>query len=296
MANRAILGIAALASGLLFNEASASASQSWCEVPFELHNQLILVKGSVGKMAKLRFVIDTGATHTVVDKRLAERLGLKPEPEEHPGRAFGQIIKLRKVFLNGLRIGQLLTSIHCYEADLSELQMGLDGIIGLDLLQRRTAELVDCETQQVLKGKNLTIDYESRKIRFGQTQSLEHAVPMEISDSRIVVVAKIQGQPARLVVDTGFPVTTLFKDRQKRWIDLPTFNEAIGFHLGGAAFAHKVLLERFELGTGRWEDLPALILDAQDQPTDGVLAVAPLNLKILHFDFERNILSWRENK
>jgi hypothetical protein len=39
--------------------------------------------------------------------------------------------------------------------------------------------------------------------------------------------------------------------------------------------------------------LPGLLMAAQDQPTDGVLAIAPLHLKILHFDFERNILAWR---
>ena len=194
MANRAMLGIVVLASGLLVNAAAALASQSKCEASFELQNQLILIQGSVGKMAKLRFVIDTGATHTIVDKKLAERLGLKPEPDEHLGRAFGQIIKLRRVVVNDLRIGLLLTSIYCYEADLSALRMSIDGIIGLDLLQHRSAELVDCETQQGLKGNSLTVDYESRKIRFGQTESFEQAAPMEVGDSRIVVVAKIHGQ------------------------------------------------------------------------------------------------------
>lgn len=71
---------------------------------------------------------------------------------------------------------------------------------------------------------------------------------------------------------------------------------ALGFHLGRGDITRQVLLQRLELGSSKWTDLPGYVLDAQDQPTDGVLAVAPLNLKILHFDFEHNILSWRENK
>jgi len=35
-------------------------------------------------------------------------------------------------------------------------------------------------------------------------------------------------------------------------------------------------------------------LNASDQPLDGVMAVVPLNIRVLHFDFARNLLSWNK--
>lgn len=47
--------------------------------PFELyHGYLIVVRGSVGNLENLSFVVDAGAYHSVVDQWIAHKLGLKP--------------------------------------------------------------------------------------------------------------------------------------------------------------------------------------------------------------------------
>lgn len=38
----------------------------------------------------------------------------------------------------------------------------------------------------------------------------------------------------------------------------------------------------------------AMLLSLPEPATDGVLAIVPLGLKLLHFDFERNIMSWEK--
>ena len=46
-------------------------------IPFQLRSGfLILVEGRIGALTPLKFILDTGATHTVVDRRIADKLSL----------------------------------------------------------------------------------------------------------------------------------------------------------------------------------------------------------------------------
>src|ERR1700722_16573323 len=50
-------------------------------VRFELYRDyLIVASGTAGKWKGLHFLIDTGATPTVLDRQLAQKLGLEEEP------------------------------------------------------------------------------------------------------------------------------------------------------------------------------------------------------------------------
>jgi hypothetical protein len=56
---------------------NGAAARLSSEVPFQLSaGFLILVEGRVGPMTPLTFILDTGATHTVVDGKLADELSL----------------------------------------------------------------------------------------------------------------------------------------------------------------------------------------------------------------------------
>src|SRR5215472_17814717 len=47
------------------------------DIPFELQNgYLIVVRGSIGKLKNLSFVVDTGSSRTIVDERIARKLHL----------------------------------------------------------------------------------------------------------------------------------------------------------------------------------------------------------------------------
>jgi len=47
------------------------------DIPFELHSgYLIVVKGSIGKLKNLSFVLDTGSYRSVLDERIARKLHL----------------------------------------------------------------------------------------------------------------------------------------------------------------------------------------------------------------------------
>src|SRR5271170_5530165 len=69
--------------------AQASQEAPKATVSFTLyHNYLIVAQGSAGPLKGLNFLVDTGASPSVLDRRLAQRLGL----DELPGSI---------VFVNG---------------------------------------------------------------------------------------------------------------------------------------------------------------------------------------------------
>ncbi len=74
-----------VASALGQNGAGRGDAQtlSRVEVHFRLYrNCLIVVRGDLGCLEGLNFLIDTGANPTAVDKKIAEKLGLKGQSQK----------------------------------------------------------------------------------------------------------------------------------------------------------------------------------------------------------------------
>ncbi len=261
-----------------------------CEVPFELKGQQILVKASIGRLQNLSFLIDTGSTYSMVDGRAARNLDLKREDRTYRLMAFGKVTKAAQVLIRGLRIGPVLTSIHCFVVDLSAWEV--DGVIGLDLLAHRDF-LVNASTGEIVRNRNLTVDFDAGTLRFGGDESFESEIPLEVDPLQICVAAKVLGKPVRLAVDTGAEQTNLF--RGKHWVDrLPALAMKRVFGVAGAARQKQVLLPELELGPSAWKNLSGILSDGGDQPNDGVLAIAQLGFKVVHFDFENHRLSWKK--
>ena len=60
-----------------------SAAVSSTELPFRLSaGYLIQVEGRIGTQSNLKFVLDTGATISVVDRKIADKLNLELRPAE----------------------------------------------------------------------------------------------------------------------------------------------------------------------------------------------------------------------
>ena len=197
----------------------------------------------------------------------------------------------RRVLLSELRLGTISASLYCLEARLCEF--GVNGIIGLDVLRHQTC-LKNSKIGEVLNDNKLTIDFTSRTIRFGRSEHLEYSVPMENDPRQIIVAANILGHPLHLAVDTGAGLTTLFSGPHSIWIDrlLPFVQFRELPTLDGDCRAREVLLPYIELGDCSWGWVAGLVIDTRMQPTDGLLSVHTLRLKILHFDFDNHIMSW----
>jgi len=269
--------------------ALASGPKGPTDVPFEMYlGYTIVAKGSMGRLQKLNFIIDTGAVPSVVDQRVARKLSLKGTLDAVT--VFTKDVRTEEVVVPTLELGPVhAESVRFLAQDLRFIENGLglriDAIIGLD----------------VLGGHDFSIDFQSKRIAFGlpagePSKTTEPQVPFESGTGFAVVQIQIESQILRLMVDTGTSDLVLFAPRvhdrlpgarlagvktkttmagQERWpvLELP------GARLGSA-----------DLATPR-----AVLMDGQATASvdlDGLLGVTSLGVRRITFDFGHNTIRW----
>lgn len=167
-------------------------------VRFNLYwGYLMVAQGSAGPLQGLSFLLDTGASPTVLDPRVAQALHLREEPASIT--VVGGSVQAGKTVVPNVSLGPVRhDNLPVLVEDLSFLQKALpvriDGVIGLD----------------VLGQTSFVIDYPSRTIAFGAVPTLPNAIPLHMSDGLAIVDAQVNGIRARLLLDTGASALTLF--------------------------------------------------------------------------------------
>src|SRR6202035_132280 len=101
---------------------------------------LIVVKGSIGDRRSLNFLLDTGATTSAIDRKLAERLNLPTRSGQMV--SFDKLLQVQWCVLPELAYGpERATSVKVVVQDLRYLRssgVAVDGVIGWDLLRRHS--------------------------------------------------------------------------------------------------------------------------------------------------------------
>ncbi len=264
--------------------AAREAAESPRELPFELvDDTLIVVRGSIGHLSALRFLIDTGSTRTYIDRRVANALGLKGawgRPlNALDGRGRAEAIVIPSLGFGPTR-GEAMSGLM---TDLSAVSRSerIDALIGLDLLRLA----------------NFEVDYRSRRIVFEPSEEMPQDLPFATVTPLLSVDVSIQGRPVRLMVDTGASTVVLFPNRMQS--RLPRFQlrgQTVVPNLIGRSLARQVDLGAVDLGRTRWPDR-ALLIDVTAeayQGFDGVLGAWPRAVARVQFDFQRQRLGWME--
>lgn len=170
-------------------------------VPFEITNNLVILQGSINGSKPLAFILDTGASTTVISDSRAKELGLKLEGKTDATTQGGSIeasfVKGVSLNLSGVEFPKMtLAAIR-----LSGLEAGLgrkvDGILGYEIFNRFVVE----------------IDYASKVVTFYEPQGYEYSgrgevIPISIEDNTPFVVGKITGPKTiegNFLIDTGAP-------------------------------------------------------------------------------------------
>ena len=169
-------------------------------VGFELYQDyLIVVRGSVGPLRDLNFLLDTGATPSVLSPRLKEKLHIVTAPMDIAvlkGSVKGETATVPSLQFGPIRKDNVAVQIQ----DLSFLQKGipvrLDGIVGLDVLGQST----------------FVIDYAAHEIRFGAASSMSDSIPFHIREGLAIVDAFVNQAQVHLLVDTGASSMILFEE------------------------------------------------------------------------------------
>ncbi len=242
---------------------------------------LLIAEGSIGDLQKLNFLVDTGASPSVVDQKIAHDLRLT----EQPGRVnlWNKSVRTRQVVIPSLRLGPVrVESLPVLAEDLSFLRNALGfkvhAIVGLD----------------VLKKSSFTIDYKTKEILFGQTESLSYSAPFETDTPVVTVRMGFQNRQLRLVVDSGGPDLMLFQSRIQGSIFHEFGTEKVA-DVSGTFERKKVQIPDVYLGK---EPIGAQVVfvvdDKKDEGDnfDGVLGIKGPQFWKIAFDFEHRRFSW----
>lgn len=241
---------------------------------------LVVVDGDAGDLHGLKFIVDTGASYTLIDQKVADRLKLQRRAGKITN--FDRDVPVDWAEIPNLRVGPLETGpfrvLVAKLSDYSKFAENVDGILGLDLLGR---------------SKKLFIDYEKQTVSWEMPGDGEERSP---APTYFAIPFLVQGRPMHLIVDTGFQGILLYKDRlHKALPELRTEGEAVevgmgrlqltrlkvpGVRLSGSEMVATVFLTDGP-GSG---DLPGVY---------GYAGVGSLKAKRVEFDFAAKVLRWQ---
>jgi hypothetical protein len=247
---------------------------------------LIVADGSVNGLPGLRFLLDTGTSVTAIDRRVAKRLGLVGQPTTVLN--VDKMVPVEWGSLSEISFGQeRATDVPILIEDLRYLHAGkvqVDGIIGLDLLGRRS----------------FLVDYAASRVLFGVTEaSGMRSAPLRTDGMTLTVQVELNGRQAWMVADTGVRRTILY-ERGLETASETTYRVlgSVTTHsMGGSVENRMASISELRVG-GQYLNTEALFVKP---PTTGKLAdvagylgPAELHAKQVLFDFESNQLRWKK--
>jgi hypothetical protein len=251
------------------------------EIPFKLYNDnLIVVKGNVGRIGGVNFILDTGTTPTSISKSLAGRLKLSGTGE--PLQTLSGAIETQSFVVPHIQVGAFSADevrVVTQDFKFVEERLGLSigGILGLD----------------VLRSHSFTIDYRKKKITF-QASDIANSTPFESRSPLLTVKVKIGDQNLRFIVDSGTQGLIAFRNRIKEPNGILRAVEGTFISTVAGTPQAKFFRTLVTLGEDRREQT-VTIAEVDPLPEtdfDGLLGFTAIGFRRVSFDFESGTLGW----
>ncbi len=248
-------------------------------VNFDLYRGYLMVaRGSAGTVKGLTFLLDTGASSSVLDPQLARRLHLQRLPASIS--VLGGSVQAEKSVAPSLNVGLMQRdNVPVLIEDLSFLQKALpvhvDAIIGLDVLGQTAFE----------------IDYAARRIRFGPLPALLDVIRLHMAGGLAIIDAEVNNLPAHLLLDTGASSLFLFARSTPGAVSdvrVSAVQQSSGTI--GESERRAVKLHSLRLGSAEFaQETAFLVPDGSHggHPFDGLISPAGLGIRRVAIDLAR---------
>jgi predicted aspartyl protease len=261
----------------------ASQNPPGSTVPFRFSSgYLIQVDGRIGDQGHLKFILDTGASISIVGQRLARKLKLDGRPAQSFN--FDRNLKWETATIPEVQVGPIrAANVAVLVGDLarySEFASEADAIIGMDLL----------------KLSNLTIDFAARSLFFDPTAPGIYLAGGDPVTQCLILELQVQDHPVRLVVDTGLQGILLYEERLRK--SVPELRTAAGVKnatMGGRVRVKQATLPNVRFGNRNREVQVAFLPSPASETLpgiDGIIGIDALQAHRVHLDFSRKTLTW----
>ncbi len=292
------------------------------EMAIEIYGgYLVVAQGSVNNAENLRFLLDTGATNTAIDRRVAEQLGLHGRPAKVIN--FDKTVALESAEVEEITFGpERVRNARVLIEDLGYFRsagLHIDGVIGLDQL-RKQSFLVDYARDRVvfdptsISGRSSISGFTSTS---GPTSMSDpasisgptsmfvptatrgmHSVPMRADARSITVEVSLDDRPVWMVADTGTRGILLYEDTLKDLLaNYRVEGQTTAASLGGPFENRLAIVPRLRVG-GQDLDREVVLISAPGAKklsgVSGYLGLASLDAKQVAFSFETNQLLWKK--
>lgn len=241
-------------------EAARAADRTTVPVPLTVDEHGgVLVDVSVDAAGPFRFILDTGATRSVVADDLARDLTspivAQSDVVTSGGTELRPVARLGTVRLGMTRVDGLLAPV-VPAARLASLGRGVRGLLGQDFLS----------------AFNYTLDYRRRLLTWDDASRVScdgrGAVRMERSEGRFVMhLTDANGAPLRLVPDSGAEALVLFGSADRS----ASNRRVLVSSVSGARGATLTRLPRLVVGSIELYDVIAVLVDRHEPEVDGLL-------------------------
>lgn len=253
------------------------------DLPFRLSSgYLIQVEGRIGNQIHLKFILDTGASITIVDQRIAEKLKLDLGAANSFN--FDRNLKWDSANVSEVQVGPIrAANVAVLVGDLSrysQFARKADAIIGMD----------------ILKLSDVTIDFGARTLTFDASTPRTYLAGGDPMTACLMVELQVQDHPVHLIVDTGSASIIFYEERlRKRVPGLRTSGSIKNATMGGRVQVKQATLPDVVFGK-RNRDVPVVFLPSPAPDTlagiDGFVGIGALQARRVHFDFSGKTLSW----
>jgi predicted aspartyl protease len=260
-----------------------SSLQADDQLPFRLASgYLIQVEGRIGDQTHLKFILDTGATISMVGERVVDKLKLDAHTAESFN--FDQNLNWKTATLPEVQFGPVrAANVVVLVGDLarySEFAGKADAIIGMDLLNLR----------------GVTIDFGAGDLIFEAAKAKSYVPGGDPMTKCLTVELQVQDRPVRLIVDTGLEGILLYEERLRQSVPgLRTTGSVKNATMGGRMRVKQAILPDILFGK-RNRQVAVVLLPSPSADTlpgiDGIVGISALQARRVHLDFSGKTLSW----